>query len=185
MFEWTDEWMMAPCMLFCFCSAAGEDDYDGEDKLLSPGPTVTQGRRKAFRTLDNGDEDENNDDADDGRDGEDECHDCDHGDDCFVCSRFRTEPTSLRSTVRFAPDPSSTEQGISCSANVLSCSPEPCGKSPNQPESMHHLVHDALSTTPKFTTNTFMSPVGLSDGVPVLSSVSAVYYENCVGSLRR
>ena len=105
--------MMAPCMLFCFCSAAGEDDYDGEDKLLSPRPTVTQGRRKAFRTLDNGDVDENNDDADYGRDGEDECHDCDHGDDCFVCSRFRTEPTSLRSTVRVAPDPSSTELGIS------------------------------------------------------------------------
>ena len=125
---WVNGWMdeclngrmngwMAPCLLFCFCSAADEDDYDGEDKLLSPGPTVTQGRRKAFRTLDNGDEDENDDDADDGRDGEDECHDCDHGDDCFVCSRFR----NLRSTVRFAPDPSSTEQGISCSANVMTC----------------------------------------------------------------
>ena len=29
-------------------------------------------------------------DADDGRDSEDECRDCDHGDDCFVCNRFRT-----------------------------------------------------------------------------------------------
>ena len=104
-----------------------EDDDDDDDEDDEDDTATNEG--------DGGDGDDADDQEDeyDDRVGDDECDDCDDGDDCFVCNRFRTEPTSLRSTVRIAPDPSSTEQGISCSANVLSCSLEPCGKCRNQP----------------------------------------------------